>query len=49
MRNDFTLRLLQQAGISEGMHVLDVGCGHGEVTQVILELVGKSGSVTALI
>ncbi|CAM2955550.1 S-adenosylmethionine-dependent methyltransferase, putative [Staphylococcus schleiferi subsp. schleiferi] len=31
MRNDFTLRLLEQAGISEGMHVLDAGCGSGEV------------------
>ena len=28
----FTRQLLQQAGISKGMCVLDVGCGSGDVT-----------------
>ena len=28
----FTRQLLQQAGISRGMRVLDVGCGSGDVT-----------------
>ncbi|WP_220468733.1 methyltransferase domain-containing protein [Staphylococcus coagulans] len=48
MRNEFTLRLLEQAGISEGMHVLDVGCGPGEVTTFIRERVGDTGSVTGI-
>ena len=28
-----TLPLLQRAGIREGMHCLDLGCGAGDVTQ----------------
>lgn len=31
-RNDFTTRLFEQAGISKGMRVLDVGCETGEVS-----------------
>lgn len=48
MRNEFTLRLLKEAGIAPGMDVLDVGCGHGEVTQLIREMVGDTGSVTGI-
>ena len=41
----FTRQLLQQAGISRGMRVLDVGCGSGDVTLLASELVGPSGKV----
>lgn len=47
-RNDFTLRLLEDANIHPGMHVLDVGCGPGEVTGLIAALVGDSGKVTGI-
>jgi cyclopropane fatty-acyl-phospholipid synthase-like methyltransferase len=30
--NPYTERLLMRAGISPGMHVLDIGCGVGEVS-----------------
>src|SRR4051794_26176275 len=40
-----TLRLLQDAGLAPGMHVLDVGCGIGDVSLIASELVGSSGSV----
>src|SRR5262249_54917865 len=42
----FTRQLLQQAGISRGMRVLDVGCGSGDVSFLASELVGPSGKVT---
>ena len=41
----FTRQLLQQAGISRGMRVLDVGCGSGDVSFLASELVGPSGKV----
>jgi SAM-dependent methyltransferase len=41
----FTRQLLQQAGISRGMRVLDVGCGSGDVTLLASEQVGPSGKV----
>jgi tRNA A58 N-methylase Trm61 len=41
----FTRQLFQQAGISPGMRVLDVGCGAGDVTFLTAELVGRSGEV----
>ena len=31
-REDFTYRLLMDAGIKKGFRVLDVGCGSGDVT-----------------
>jgi SAM-dependent methyltransferase len=40
-----TLRLFQQAGISPGMRVLDLGCGVGDVSFVARKLVGDSGEV----
>jgi|GEM_PF-702445 len=46
--NSMTQRFLKDAGIQEGMRVLELGCGGGEVTQVIAELVGASGNVVAL-
>jgi SAM-dependent methyltransferase len=44
----FTERLLHAAGIASGMHVLDVGCGVGDATLLAADLVGRSGSVTAV-
>jgi demethylmenaquinone methyltransferase/2-methoxy-6-polyprenyl-1,4-benzoquinol methylase len=41
-------KALQQAGLKAGMHVLDVACGPGLVSQGALDLVGPSGSVTGL-
>ncbi len=43
-----TRRVLQEAGISEGMSVLDVGCGPGSVTLLAAELVGPAGSVLGI-
>lgn len=43
--HDMMERLLQDAGLTEGMHVLDVGCGRGDVTIMIAQRVGKSGRV----
>ena len=40
-----TERLLRAAGITAGMHVLDVGCGVGDVSFLVRELVGPAGSV----
>lgn len=44
----FTRRLLARAGIQAGMRVLDVGCGPGDVTFLVRELVGASGSVVGV-
>src|SRR5262249_40612789 len=43
-----TLRLFQQAGISEGMRVLDVGCGVGDVSFTARKLVGATGEVVGI-
>lgn len=43
--NAFTLRMLENAGITAGMKVLDVGCGPGDVSLLAAELVGRTGSV----
>jgi SAM-dependent methyltransferase len=44
----FTRRLLQRAGIGPGMRVLDVGCGPGDVSFLLSELVGAGGSVVGV-
>ena len=45
---DTTRRALMSGGIAEGMRVLDVGCGSGDVTRLAGELVGPSGSVLGI-
>jgi SAM-dependent methyltransferase len=42
-----TERLFRSAGITDGARVLDVGCGGGDVTELLVDLVGTSGAVTA--
>jgi 2-polyprenyl-3-methyl-5-hydroxy-6-metoxy-1,4-benzoquinol methylase len=37
--------LLRLAGITRGMRVLDVGCGAGDVSMLLAELVGPDGAV----
>ena len=46
--NPLTEDLFRRAGIAEGMHVLDIGCGIGEVSMIAARLVGPQGRVTAL-
>ena len=43
-----TERVFRKAGIGEGMHVLDLGCGAGDVSFLAAELVGPSGSVVGI-
>ena len=44
----YTLSFLQRLGIEPGMHCLDLGCGGGDVTFELANLVGKSGKVVGL-
>jgi SAM-dependent methyltransferase len=41
----FTRQLFEEAGVSQGMCVLDVGCGSGDVAFLAADLVGPSGEV----
>jgi SAM-dependent methyltransferase len=43
-----TRKLLVNAGIREGMHVLDVGTGRGDVAFIAGEIVGGSGGVVGI-
>jgi ubiquinone/menaquinone biosynthesis C-methylase UbiE len=43
-----TERMLRRAGIGAGMHVLDIGCGAGDVSFLAGALVGPEGSVTGV-
>jgi SAM-dependent methyltransferase len=42
-----TRRLIQECGIGPGMCVLDIGCGVGDVSMLLAEAVGDTGSVVA--
>ncbi|MGB8819245.1 MAG: class I SAM-dependent methyltransferase, partial [Rhizobiaceae bacterium] len=42
-----TQAMLKMAGVSEGMHVLDVAAGAGDQTLDVAVLVGPAGTVTA--
>ncbi len=48
LHEQFTRRLLERAGIQPGMRVLDVGCGPGDVTFLVRELVGAEGLVVGV-
>ena len=43
-----TERMLHSAGARPGMHVLDVGCGVGDVSFLVSEIVGEQGSVVGV-
>lgn len=43
-----TSRLFEAAGIGPGMRVLDVGCGVGDVSFLVSEMVGADGSVVGV-
>ena len=45
---EVTKRAMIEAGLAEGMRVLDVGCGSGDVTRLAAQLVGPNGSVLGL-
>jgi ubiquinone/menaquinone biosynthesis C-methylase UbiE len=44
----YTDRFLRDAGIAGGMHVLDFGCGVGDVSLKVGHLVGRDGSVLGI-
>lgn len=46
--NPLTDGLLRRAGISAGMHVLELGCGIGEVSLIAARLVGPHGRLHCL-
>src|SRR5205085_7904660 len=43
-----TQNFLRDAGIVSGMRVLDIGCGMGDVTMLIAQLVGIRGRVVSI-
>jgi SAM-dependent methyltransferase len=43
-----TEHFLRDAGIVSGMRVLDIGCGVGDVTILVAQLVGSAGSVVSI-
>ncbi len=43
-----TERVFRKAGITAGMHVLDMGCGVGDVSFLAAELVGPTGTVVGV-
>jgi SAM-dependent methyltransferase len=45
---ELTEEVFQRAGIGAGMHVLDVGCGPGDVSFLAARLVGPSGNVLGI-
>ncbi|MCP4923360.1 MAG: class I SAM-dependent methyltransferase [bacterium] len=43
-----SLKLLEKAGLKPGYRVWDIGCGNGEMTEILAKQVGPSGKVFAL-
>jgi SAM-dependent methyltransferase len=43
-----SMHLLRLAGITRGMHVLDVGCGAGDISMLLAKIVGPRGTVTGV-
>lgn len=46
--NPSTRRMFEHAGITKGMHVLDVGSGAGDVALLVAEIVGPQGGVVGV-
>jgi len=45
---DTTVRAFREAGITAGMRVLDIGCGSGDVSITVADVVGPTGSVLGI-
>jgi protein-L-isoaspartate O-methyltransferase len=43
-----TYQFLRDAGIGPGMRVLDIGCGMGDVTMLVTQLIGPQGRVISI-
>src|ERR1044072_4089317 len=46
--SEYTRQLISADGSIEGMHLLDVGCGGGHVSLMAAQMVGDTGSVSAI-
>ncbi|MGH7680824.1 MAG: class I SAM-dependent methyltransferase [Candidatus Eiseniibacteriota bacterium] len=46
--NPMTRRYFAQAGVAAGMRVLDVGCGPGDVSILVADMVGPKGEVVGV-
>jgi ubiquinone/menaquinone biosynthesis C-methylase UbiE len=46
--NQLTAPLLQQAGVGPGMCVCDAGCGAGDMTFLVADVVGPTGEVVGI-
>lgn len=44
----FRAQLVEGWGVTEGMRVLEIGCGQGDTTVVLADRVGERGKVTAI-
>lgn len=45
---ELTEDVFRRAGLGEGMRVLDVGCGAGDVSMLLASIVGPTGSIIAV-